>query len=320
MKDSGKPVLTLSPSGAAVTAEFGEPLPDPPTATTSDSCDREVQVNMAETLTPPETCQDKVKYTVTHTWTAKDSCGNEAESKVQEITVKDPTTPALTKPDDEEVECHKHVPDVPIVTGNDKCNVSVPVVQKEDEILKAPGAFDDEYTLVRMWTATNAFGNITAVSQTIEAEDGMPPFDEPMPAAKTKECYGVPGAGEPPAKDNWVRPVTVTFDGETKTPTADGGCDEESGNILYTLTRKWTATDSCGHKSQVSKTIAVTDKGAPYSRCRPGTLQRNAGRCWIQPVRRSRTAATRIRMSPIRNQPPSLRKLVPTKVTFSRIE
>ena len=57
-----------------------------------------------------------------------------------------------------------------------------------------PGACPENYTIVRVWTATDACGNVATAEQTVTVEDNTPPTLSAAPANVNVECGNIPTA------------------------------------------------------------------------------------------------------------------------------
>ena len=227
------------------TITFKKVAPEFEAATSTDTCGL-VTISGSDS----ETTACGNTKTVIRTWIATDACGNSVSAD-QTITVVDTTAPTFNEalPADVTVECDA-VPTAETLTANDNCGTATVTF---DETTTA-GTCDNDYTLTRTWTATDACGNETVNTQTITVQDTTAPmFNEALPADVTVECDAVPTAETLTANDN-CGTATVTFD---ETTTA-GTCDND-----YTLTRTWTATDACGNETVNTQTITVQDTTAP---------------------------------------------------------
>src|SRR3970040_153679 len=117
-----------------------------------------------------------------------------------------------------------------------------------------PGTCPEEYSVTRTWTATDACGNSSMASETINVVDTTAPVIAGVGAGGTIECPAVPVVSSPSASDACDPAPSLTF-ADVTTP---GTCPEE-----YSVTRTWTATDACGNSSMASETINVVDTTAP---------------------------------------------------------
>jgi len=165
--DTTAPVL--SGQGADATIECpATPSFTAPTAT--DNCDAAPSIAFADS-TVPGACAGA--YTVTRTWTATDNCGNDSVPVSQTITVVDTTAPTLVGvPDDTVAECEE-VPLAATVTATDNCDAS-PVIGFVENV--SSGTCATGYTMTRTWTATDACGNSTSITQTITVSDTTAPI------------------------------------------------------------------------------------------------------------------------------------------------
>ena len=242
--DETAPELTV-PADATVECDA---VPAVGEATATDNCDTDVEVTYDGEERVDGFCEDT--YTLTRTWTATDNCGNETTLS-QTINVQDTTKPELTIPADATVECDA-IPKTGEATATDNCDADVSIQYLGEK--KSPGDCENNYTLIRIWRATDNCGNVTIKSQVLTVQDTTAP-ELTIPADVTVECDAVPEIGEASAMDNCDDNADVKYDGEERT---DGFCED-----TYTLTRTWTATDNCGNATTLSQTITVQDTTAP---------------------------------------------------------
>src|SRR5262249_11205887 len=111
---------------------------------------------------------------------------------------------------------------------------------------------------VRTWTATDACGNTSTASQTINVDDKTKPVIGSLPGPTTIECPAVPSFTTPTVTDACDASPTLTF------------VDASSGSAPVVQVRTWTATDACGNTSTASQTINVDDKTKPVIGSLPG--------------------------------------------------
>ncbi|MEE2918959.1 MAG: T9SS type A sorting domain-containing protein [Bacteroidota bacterium] len=188
-------------------------------------------------------------YTLIRTWTVTDNCDNETTA-TQTVTVSDTTAPVLTIPSDYTAECNDAHP-LEDAMATDNCgNVVVTM-----DVDTADGGCPGEYTVTRMFTATDLCGNETSATQTITIVDTTAPEFTYVPADYTAECNQ-----EHPIEDAMASDAcgAVTIDIETDTLDLD---DECTG--AYIVTRKFTATDECGLTTEAIQTITIEDTTAP---------------------------------------------------------
>ena len=143
-------------------------IPMPPSVTATDVCDAAVTPGFSETrINGP--CPDT--YTLQRVWTATDDCGNTAMA-TQLVNVSDTTAPGLNGvPADTTAECDA-IPDPPNVTANDNCDATVQPSMTPQVI---GGGCPNEFTLLRVWSASDDCGNTVAATQTITVIDTTPP-------------------------------------------------------------------------------------------------------------------------------------------------
>ncbi|WP_452124571.1 gliding motility-associated C-terminal domain-containing protein [Flaviramulus multivorans] len=149
------------------------------------------------------------------------------------------------------VECDS-VPTADALTASNTCG-DISVVYDET---RTDGDCPNSYSLLRTWTATNICGVTIEHNQTITVIDSTPPVLT-LPNNVTAECsddLSPINFGEATATDNCDPNPVVTFN-DVRT---DGAC---SGT--YTITRTWTATDSCGNVSTADQIISTSDTTAP---------------------------------------------------------
>ena len=107
---------------------------------------------------------------------------------------------------------------------------------------------------MRTWTATDACGNQSSDTQTINVGDNTPPALAGVPTDITVECDDIPGAPVVTATDNCDDNVNVELDAVI----SDGPCE-----FTFVMTRTFTATDACGNVATASYVITVMDTTPP---------------------------------------------------------
>ena len=224
-------------------------------ATATDNCDNDVDINYVDVL-------DGSCDSFTRIWTATDDCGNTASCN-QTVYTTDTTPPILVLPEEATVGCLSEI--IPSITGEatatDLC--SDVIITYED------GEWDGDAcnsSLIRTWTATDACGNAVSGQQTINREDKLGPALTGVPSVEYLQCGEFP---EPP--------LVVAYD----------VCQEDSVEVILTETlygegcnravyRTWTATDSCGNTSSVTRAIYINDTQGPEITC-PENVLLNCG-------------------------------------------
>ncbi len=239
--DTTPPLIMDVPADVTVDCNAVPPVAD---VTVMDNCDDAVALTFDQT-TQAGNCPGN--YVLTRTWTATDHCGN-ISTATQIVTVEDTTPPVLVGvPADATVSCDA-VPAPPVVTAVDDCDSAPQVTFVESTSSGCP------YTIVRTWTATDACGNTTSLSQTLTVIDEEAPILLGVPSDLSVSCDQVPAVPTVTATDNCDAQVEVAF-AETIEP---GACPHN-----YVLVRTWTAVDACGNVAQLSQNIAVVDDTPP---------------------------------------------------------
>ncbi|WP_339614348.1 gliding motility-associated C-terminal domain-containing protein, partial [uncultured Winogradskyella sp.] len=152
-------------------------------------------------------------------------------------------------PADTTLECDA-IPDGNSLTASDSCSEATVTLE---EVI-TDGSCENEYTLVRTWTATDSCDNTITHTQTINVIDSTAPtFNETLPEDSDVECDAVPNAETLTANDN-CGTATVVFEEEI----TNGACTSD-----YIMTRTWTATDSCGNDAVHIQIITVQDNDPP---------------------------------------------------------
>ncbi|MEO1627917.1 MAG: hypothetical protein AAFV25_22400, partial [Bacteroidota bacterium] len=229
--------------------------------TATDDCDTDVDIQFLETRIDGD-CENS--YSLLREWTATDNCGN-AQTESQLVLVEDRSNPVLQGiPADATVECND-IPQAPLIgqmiAATDLCDTNVVITFSE---LRTDGNCEDQYTLTRIWTATDDCGNQAEAIQNILVMDRTVPVLVGVPADVTVACNSIPNPANPTASDNCDTDVQIDYL-EVRT---DGNCPDS-----YVLTRTWTATDNCGNQATQSQRIEVRDDRAPSLAGVPADIQ-----------------------------------------------
>ena len=153
-------------------------------------------------------------------------------------------------PDTMMLQCAAGVPaaslDSVIVSDNCAGNITVMV---SDSIIN--DSCPNQFTIIRTWTATDTCGNLSAASQLIMVFDSISPV-----------LYGVPADTGVCCADSIPPPANVTAidscDGSVPVVLTEVVSDSTSP-FYFTLTRTWTASDTCGNTVSDSQVIEVND-------------------------------------------------------------
>ncbi len=239
--DETTPVI--SGVGADETIECGT-LPEFSEPVAEDACGN-ATLTFEDILTPGS-CENEL--IVTRVWTTIDECGNSSTAS-QTITIVDTNAPVISGIGaDETIECPA-TPEFSEPTANDDCGLST--LTFEDAAV--PGNCAGEYSVTRTWTATDACGNSSTASQTINVIDLTAPEITGIGVDEVIECPAVPQFSEPAAADLCSNATLTSSD-----DTIAGNCANE-----YIIIRQWTAVDECGNSSSASQAVTVIDLNAP---------------------------------------------------------
>ena len=220
----------------------------------------------------PGSCPSET--TISRTWTLNDGCGN-TTSMVQTIEVRDTTAPDFTLPLDFVGSCSA-ASDTDL-TGeptdlSDNCDPN-PSLSFTDNIT-VTGCPNDQ-TIERVWTATDACGNVRAKIQTLTLTDTTPPTITTQAQNEQGDCAAdvatsfqtwLDNHGGAEAQDDCSAAVSWTaFESGTTDPPAIGnlGCPSPEPGVLADVTVDFVATDDCGNSSTTTATFKVTDTEAP---------------------------------------------------------
>ncbi|MBL7816022.1 MAG: gliding motility-associated C-terminal domain-containing protein [Saprospiraceae bacterium] len=244
VNDNVPPVLADVPANVTITCN-GD-MPTAPTVTATDNCTGGTPTVRMTEATTNEVCANR--KTVTRTWTATDACGNTATAS-QVITVNDNIVPVFTSvPADITLNCDETQPNI-LAVATDNCGT--PTIR----VNNSTSGSGCNYTILRVFTATDACGNSAQATQTITVRDTKAPVITNVPANTTVDCEtNIPAIGTPSVSDACDQSPRLTM---TQT-TTDSTCYSRK-----TVVRTWTATDACGNTSTASQTIRVNDNIAP---------------------------------------------------------
>lgn len=154
-------------------------------------------------------------------------------------------------PDSLFVACASDVPaaSVDSVTVIDNCAGSL-TLMVSDSIMNDT-LCPNQFTMIRTWTAYDTCGNMASASQYISVFDSIPPL-----------LYGVPADTGVCCADSIPPPANVTAidscDGAVDVTLAEIVSDSTSP-FYFTLTRIWTAMDTCSNMVSDSMVIEVND-------------------------------------------------------------
>ena len=233
VSDTVAPVTPEAP--AAVTVACADDVPAMISLTATDNCNGAITVQGVDAVTSQGDCPNS--FTVTRTWTFTDACNN-SSSVSQIITVSDTVAPLFDQvaPANVSASCD-NIPAAAVLTATDNCGTAT--VSMSETVIQ--GNCASNYQLVRTWTATDACGNNSAVSQTISVSDTTGPIlvGELAPKIDVR-CDAIPPVPTLDFTDN-CSAVGVPVFTETTSTVVDN---------VYTITRTWVVSDACGNLSQ----------------------------------------------------------------------
>jgi len=245
--DDTPPVFVNVPS--PVSFDCGEtPIFEAPTAT-DDCSSTPVTITFVEV---PQTGNCVDGRQIDRIWTATDACGNTSTVTTSVILEGDDTPPVFVNvPTPVSFSCGE-TPTFEAPIAEDNCSTPVTITFEE---IPQTGDCVDGRQIDRVWTATDACGNTSAVTTSILLEkDDTPPVFTFVPETPDVGC-DIPDFVEPVAEDDCGTVTLTFFEYQTPGTICDNG---------YSLKRDWTATDACGNTSVVTTAIWVNaDVDAP---------------------------------------------------------
>ncbi|MEN8225351.1 MAG: hypothetical protein ABFS05_08325, partial [Bacteroidota bacterium] len=176
-------------------------------------------------------------FTLTLFVTGAGGCSSTCSMTVYMV---DTVSPIITDvPDSLFLQCASGVPvaspDSVTVTDNCVNGLAVTVTDSITNDTVCP----NQFTLIRTWMATDTCGNIATATQIITVFDSIPPV-----------LYGVPADTGVCCADSIPPPAAVTAidscDGAVSVALTEVVSDSTSP-FYFTLTRTWTASDTCGN-------------------------------------------------------------------------
>ena len=236
--------------------------------------------------------------TVTRTWTISDAAGN-SDVCVQTITIDDTQNPvinacavtrniegcntgAISGPAYSATEANSSEAEFENGTNqgdaSDVCGIAS-VKYQDSQSGTCP------IVVTRTWTITDACGNQTTCTQTINVDDTQAPTITVCPATRTIEGCGLGSIDNPSFSMTWAASTYSVYSSAPNNGAATDVCgivtveykDVASGECPVVVTRTWRLTDACGNSSTCNQTISVDDTQAPSISVCPVT--RNINGC-----------------------------------------
>lgn len=247
---------TLTAVAASVAADCAA-VPQAPSVTAVDACDKNVQVVRGEQRVNGS-CESR--YQLLRSWNATDACGNTA-SIGQEVQVTDNNGPVLAgQANNVSAECVRAeidqrwralVNSQAGVTAQDSCTA---VTWSSTTLSDVQGCGGTVNRLVQ-FTASDACGQTASFVASFEMYDSRPPSSQTaVPSVVDMECAELQPLANLTLSDSCDASPTQLAS-ETR---FDGPCPQS-----YTLTRRWVLMDACGNNATVVQTVRVRDETAP---------------------------------------------------------
>ncbi len=195
---------------------------------------------------------------IIRTYTATDACGNSSEID-QFISLNDNEAPQfLTFPEDGSFSCDE-VPsqDDVVIEYIDNCSE---VIADYNEVI-TPGECPNAYVMERTWTITDACGNNTSETWTINVTDTQAPIILNVPANIEVDC-----------SEDIPAVAVFAFDNCTAEPIITLTATQEVIGCNTLFTRRWNAEDECGNSSEEIQVVTVTDFFPPVLSDTPDDL------------------------------------------------
>ncbi|MEO1262421.1 MAG: gliding motility-associated C-terminal domain-containing protein [Bacteroidota bacterium] len=240
----------------------------------SDNCSTNLTTTMSQTIVGGACPQEMV---ITRTWQVTDACGNSL-SKPQTITVVDTVAPTAVFPADITVACFDDTDDsatgIPTMVDDD-CMAN-PTTSRVDVITAGP--CDHTFTVERVWSVSDACGNISSQVQIITVKDTIAPVVGSVAVDQTITCdVDIAAAfnnwinmhGAATATDNCVVPgdslewdayITGTSTLATLPPP---DCMNPTSGVFTQVTVDFVVSDKCDNRDTTTATFTVADNDQP---------------------------------------------------------
>ncbi len=261
MIDQIPPVFTNLPVVDTFSCNTG--IPSGYTTPATDACLAPVQVGYAvEQIAQP--CPGTTVHRIT--WTATDRCGNTATATSRVVLI-DRQGPEFTLvPHPYTVTCDAFVLPPPATTGTisatDLCSGVSSITTDTTNTRSTDSTLCgfSQYTVRRVFIATDGCGNTTTATQLITVIDTVGPvfsgfLDTLVNCSSISDPMSV-NFPLPTTRDACnLRPYAIQSVGRTVTA---GNCADN-----YNLTLRWSATDACGNTSTFTQVVRARDTIAP---------------------------------------------------------
>lgn len=237
--DNQAPVFTETP--ANVTLNCGDDVPSAMNATAIDNC------GVVTIETTDEFLGGSCGYQILRTYIASDDCGN-SSMHVQEITFEDHDAPVFVSVlEDMNISCTDEIPEMIMPIAEDECSGATEV---SVNILITTGSCPSNYTIERIFTASDFCGNESNYTQTITVSDTQAPEFLDFFLNITLSCV----------ESNGVFVSAFDNCGSVSVIYADEFFEDECAGGLI---RTYMATDACGNSSEAIQIIDMEDNEIP---------------------------------------------------------
>lgn len=259
--DTQAPVITIAQPSTTLYCPQEVPftLPHP---TITDNCDAAPKVDSVRQVIPDANPLCTGNYTVRITWRAMDRCGN-TSSAIQTFFVRDTTGPVFdVLPMDLSLGCDTFaLPPVPVagvnIFASDECSpvqsIKTQTLSGQNPNPAMPGHYN--YTITRIFLATDGCGNTSTATQAINVVDNTGPVLSGI-ADTVMRCDVVPLPPPPTGIDACSGPVSAVV--VQSSSDAPGLCANQ-----FTRTIVYRAFDVCGKFGEFVQTIHVVDTVKP---------------------------------------------------------
>ncbi len=253
--DTESPTISVDAPVVLVSCTEEAPVP---VLTIADNCTPigDLLVDFSQDTTLSKCSGD---FSIVRKWVVTDLCGNK-DSTQQELVVFDDDGPVIIEgPADLSLSCEEPIPspDDPLfMDGCSDVDISFEQVIASDLVIT--GSCDNDYTIVRTWTATDSCGNQISVSQNIIVTDRVEPTITCPSDSIISGCLAdlpLPDVNKVVAFDN-CGDVVVTHISDQM---IGAGCQ---GDTLV-INRIYRATDECGNFAECLRTFKIVDTGTP---------------------------------------------------------
>ena len=203
-------------------------------------------------------------YEVTYRWTLTDACDNTSEITRSFNVLPDSEGPMFDAQPGTiaDISCNDILPTQEVLTASDPCGTA--------GVLASVDPFTEDqcggYTITYRWTATDACGNTTEISQSFNVlpDSESPVFDSQPAAIANVSCQdGLP-----------VQETLTATDacGTTSvTPSVDIFTEDNCGG--YVITYRWVASDACGNTTETTQSFNVLpDTEIPVFDAQPAVI------------------------------------------------